>query len=130
MTLCGLLTDPVFVDLPTVPRSIGTPSGGCNNMSAGGCHADITPFVTKLCVGKATCSIVADINVVNGGKDPCPGVAKSVYAELVCSGSSTFPIVSSHGLVGYAPGQVHIVWLLGSKAMGEGGGDSFSVPAP
>ena len=89
--------------------SIGTPQGGCTNMSAGDCHADITLFVTKLCVGKASCSIVADINVVNAGKDPCPGVAKSVYVELACSGSGTFANVSSKGLVGYAPGQVHIV---------------------
>jgi hypothetical protein len=89
--------------------SIGTPKGGCTNMSAGGCHADITPFVAKLCVGKATCTIVADISVVNSGKDPCPGVAKSVYVELTCSGSGAFPKVASKGLVGYAPGQVHIV---------------------
>ena len=78
-------------------------------MSAGSCHADISPFVTKLCVGKTTCTIVADIDVVNGGKDPCPGVAKSVYAELACSGSGTFPKTSGQGLVGYASDQVHIV---------------------
>jgi hypothetical protein len=68
--------------------SIGTPVGGCGNMTQGACHGDpaiIMAAVRAACVGKMTCTLTADIQHMNGGADPCVGVAKSVYVELVCS---------------------------------------------
>ena len=55
---------------------------------AGKCAGDPTlaaAAVTKLCLGQSSCKVPADINILNGKKDPCYGVAKSSYVALRCS---------------------------------------------
>ena len=55
---------------------------------AGKCAGDPTlaaAAVTKLCLGQTSCKVPADINILNGKKDPCYGVAKSSYVALRCS---------------------------------------------
>jgi hypothetical protein len=72
--LCGCTPDGKTVTL-TCPAgtvtavtfaSIGTPGGACGNLTAGSCHGDpakAKAAVEKLCVGKNSCTIVADIQV-------------------------------------------------------------------
>ena len=74
--------------------SIGTPNGTCGSFTAGHCAGDpavAKAAVTKLCVGKAQCEISADINVLNKGKDPCLGIAKSTTVSLTCSAAAPPP---------------------------------------
>ena len=55
---------------------------------AGKCAGDpslASAAVTKLCLGQTSCKVPADINILNGRKDPCYGVAKSSYVALRCS---------------------------------------------
>jgi hypothetical protein len=71
--------------------SLGTPNGTCGSYAVGKCAGDPSvakAAVTKLCVGKSACTVSADINVLNGGKDPCYGVAKSTYVALTCSAAA------------------------------------------
>lgn len=43
------------------------------------------------CIGKQSCTLSADINTFNNGKDPCVGVKKSIAVELICSNTSMPP---------------------------------------
>ncbi len=95
-TVCGCSVDGGTVAL-TCPNgkftavefaSVGTPSGTCGNFTVGKCSGDpptAKAAVAKLCVSRASCKVSADINVLNGGKDPCNGVVKSTYVALTCS---------------------------------------------
>lgn len=68
--------------------SVGNPSGTCGNFTIGKCAGDpvlAKAAVAKLCLGKTSCKVSADINVLNGGHDPCVGVPKSTYISLTCS---------------------------------------------
>jgi hypothetical protein len=41
--------------------------------------------VENLCLGKQNCTVIADIQHMNGGIDPCLGVPKSIAVEVQCS---------------------------------------------
>ena len=70
----GLFTGVAFA-------SFGTPSGTCPNLAKGSCDAaSSVDVVTKLCVGKSSCSIGATNG--NFGGDPCEGTAKSLAVRL------------------------------------------------
>lgn len=60
--------------------AFGQVTGGCGvGFSIAGCHANGTAaIVTKLCVGKTTCSIDASVASAGGGTDPCPGKVKKL----------------------------------------------------
>ena len=74
--------------------SFGTPSGECpaaNGAGAGGaggtftasnsCNsANSSAIVAALCIGKASCSIIASKSTFFG--DPCPHVPKSLYVQM------------------------------------------------
>lgn len=68
--------------------SLGNPStsGGCGHFHAGGCHDDgkAKAAVEAACVGQTACTITADIQHLNGGKDPCVGTPKHVAVEVTC----------------------------------------------
>ena len=84
----GVVTNVTFA-------SVGTPSGSCyEKLVPGACQGDLetaTKYVRRACVGKHSCSVDADINTFNSGKDPCYGVAKSAAAVLECSTASPPP---------------------------------------
>lgn len=64
--------------------SFGNPYGGCRNFEQGHCHHVASKsFVEAACIGHQHCSI--DVNVQSFGEDPCPGTAKSLAVEVVCS---------------------------------------------
>ena len=61
--------------------SFGTPSGACPTFAKGSCDAaSSVATVTKLCVGKSSCSVPAN----NGefGGDPCVNTAKTLAVSL------------------------------------------------
>jgi hypothetical protein len=75
--------------------SIGTPAGQCGNLTIGKCHGDeakARSFVQSSCVGKASCTLPADIGHWNGNKDPCYGTVKSVAVQVQCSGPTPAPL--------------------------------------
>ena len=103
--LCGCTPDGKSVTL-TCPAggtvtavtfaSIGTPAGACGNLTEGSCRGTqgvAKAAVEKLCLGKNSCTVVADIQHMNGGADPCYGVPKSIAVELQCS----TPVPASRG---------------------------------
>lgn len=68
--------------------TIGTPTGACGALVPGKCRGDpakAQAAVAKLCVGQTNCTIVADIQHMNGGQDPCVGIPKSIAVEVQCS---------------------------------------------
>lgn len=96
-TLCGCAPDGTKVVLNCTGSgtitavtfsAIGTPDGNCGNFSDGECTGQssaATAYVAKQCVGKHSCSLSADINTFNSGKDPCYGVSKHVAVAVTCS---------------------------------------------
>ena len=76
--------------------SYGTPTGTCNNYAIGACNA--ASSVQKLkdgCLGKTTCVLGAN-NTTFG--DPCGGVGKKLYVQVVCtSASGTTPKICPKG---------------------------------
>lgn len=77
----GKITGVVFA-------SIGDPAGPCGHFVDGECKGDpakAKATVAAACVGKASCSLLADIGHFNGGQDPCPGALKSLAVEVTCS---------------------------------------------
>eukprot|EP01113_Clastostelium_recurvatum_P040041 TRINITY_DN6184_c0_g2_i1.p1 TRINITY_DN6184_c0_g2~~TRINITY_DN6184_c0_g2_i1.p1 ORF type:complete len:543 (-),score=68.16 TRINITY_DN6184_c0_g2_i1:118-1746(-) len=64
--------------------SYGTPSGHCNRYGyQSSCHLNITQFVSRLCVGKPSCSFNASLSTF--GNDPCFDTFKRAYVQAVCS---------------------------------------------
>ena len=66
--------------------SFGTPTGECKS----GFHVDAAcnakntvAVVEKLCVGKSSCTVGADVDTFNG--DPCPGNKKRLSVQVACS---------------------------------------------
>ena len=57
--------------------SVGTPAGGCGNFSrdaaCDGHAANAVAYVSKQCLGRARCTLEADIATFNHGVDPCAG---------------------------------------------------------
>ena len=80
----GKITGVVFA-------SLGNPStaGGCGHFATGSCHDDgkAKAAVEAACVGETTCTVTADIQHLNGGKDPCAGVPKHIAVEVTCDSS-------------------------------------------
>ena len=67
--------------------AVGNPAGSCGNFTRGSCDGDsttATAYVHSTCVGKANCTLQANIGTFNGGKDPCAGVVKHVEVEVAC----------------------------------------------
>jgi hypothetical protein len=102
-TVCGCGADGTSITLScpsngTVTAvafaSVGTPSGSCGSFRPGECSGDpaaAKETVAKLCLGEPSCNVSADVNVLNKGKDPCYGVAKSTYVALTCSSAAPPP---------------------------------------
>ena len=68
--------------------AVGNPAGACGSFTRGSCDgtpAKAIAYVAKQCMGKANCTLSADINTFNGGADPCPGVGKHVEVQVTCS---------------------------------------------
>ena len=62
--------------------------GAGGALQTGSCAANssvVRAAVSKQCVGKNSCSVIADIEHMNAGTDPCPGTVKSVAVQLECS---------------------------------------------
>lgn len=69
----------------------GTPSGVCGGapFARGACRtANASAVVTALCVGRAHCSIPADIRFWG---DPCAGTAKVLAVNITCTGAPPPP---------------------------------------
>ncbi|KAI3718837.1 hypothetical protein L6452_19722 [Arctium lappa] len=62
--------------------SFGNPKGDCGTFTQGSCHADVLSIVEQVCMGKQKCSV--PVSAGNLG-NPCPGVAKSLAIEALCS---------------------------------------------
>ena len=75
--------------------AVGTPGGKCGQLTIDPkCNGDAVAakaYVTRMCVGKASCTLDADINTFNGGKDPCLGVPKHAEVQVTCSTSAPPP---------------------------------------
>ena len=74
--------------------SIGTPTGSCGHYDPGNCSGDpnlAKAFVSKACLGKRSCDVPADIDYLNGGKDPCTGVPKRTAVQVQCTTSQSAP---------------------------------------
>jgi hypothetical protein len=56
-------------------------------------------YVEKMCVGKSSCELSADINTFAKGKDPCVGFVKHVEVQVVCSTIAPPPPPSAAGCV-------------------------------
>jgi hypothetical protein len=66
--------------------SFGVPKGSCTKGFTvdPSCNSNRSiPVVKAACVGKASCSVEANINVFNG--DPCRGQKKQLAVKIVCS---------------------------------------------
>ena len=69
--------------------SYGTPSGMCNSLKQGSCHAPSSVAVaTAACVGKPSC--VIPMTAATFGADPCPGTAKRLAVQATCTGNGRF----------------------------------------
>ena len=69
----------------------GTPSGECGGapFAAGSCHtANASAVVAALCLGRANCTIPADIRFWG---DPCEGTTKVLAVNLTCTGAPPPP---------------------------------------
>ena len=91
MTCTGMLACPAgkrFAKVVFV--SIGSPTGGCGHYQASAsCHGaagEAAAVVSKLCLGKASCSVPANTAVLNPA-DPniCSGVTKKTAVQLSCA---------------------------------------------
>ena len=103
-TLCGCAPDGASVVLNCTGggtitavtfASVGTPGGTCGNFSAGTCAGDANKsrvYVSSQCVGKSSCTLAADINTFNSGKDPCYNVAKHAEISVACSMPQPTPL--------------------------------------
>ena len=70
--------------------SFGTPdtTAGCGKFAPGSCSGDpakAKAAIEAACVGKDSCTVTCDIQHLNGGRDPCPGVPKALAVEVTCS---------------------------------------------
>jgi hypothetical protein len=66
--------------------SFGTPSGTCPHLAKSSCDANTTlPILLAACVGKATCSVLADDAVFG---DPCLGTIKQLAAQIKCNSTA------------------------------------------
>ncbi|ESW26654.1 hypothetical protein PHAVU_003G137000 [Phaseolus vulgaris] len=64
--------------------SYGLPQGTCGNYREGSCHAHRSyDAPEKNCIGKQSCSVTVAPEVFGG--DPCPGTAKKLSLEALCS---------------------------------------------
>ncbi|XP_027919416.1 beta-galactosidase-like isoform X1 [Vigna unguiculata] len=64
--------------------SYGLPQGSCGNYREGRCHAHRSyDAPEKNCIGKQSCSVTVAAEVFGG--DPCPGTAKKLSLEALCS---------------------------------------------
>lgn len=64
--------------------SYGVPQGTCGNYREGSCHAHKSYDVPQQnCIGQQSCSVIVAPQFFGG--DPCPGVAKKLSLEAVCS---------------------------------------------
>ncbi|XP_014509817.1 beta-galactosidase isoform X2 [Vigna radiata var. radiata] len=64
--------------------SYGLPLGTCGNYREGSCHAHRSyDAPEKNCIGKQSCSVTVAAEVFGG--DPCPGTAKKLSLEALCS---------------------------------------------
>ena len=109
--VCGCHDDGGSIDLacpdPTATistvdfASIGTPTGDCGNFTAGTCSGDpakAKAAVAATCIGKHACSIACDIGHLNGGADPCYGVAKRVRVSVTCSKTPAVDALKNEGM--------------------------------
>ena len=95
--LCGCAPDGTTVNLNCTGNgtitavtfaAIGTPDGNCGNFSHGKCTGQpsaATAYVAKQCLNKQSCTLKADINTFNSGKDPCYGIRKHIAVAVACS---------------------------------------------
>ncbi|KAH6829037.1 beta-galactosidase 8 [Perilla frutescens var. hirtella] len=65
--------------------SFGNPQGNCGALYPGTCHADVSSFVHRACVGNEGCSIPVSTATL-GVADPCPNALKSLAIEALCRG--------------------------------------------
>ena len=134
--LCGCTPDGKSVTL-TCPAggtvtavtfaSIGTPAGACGNLTEGSCRGAkgvAKAAVEKLCLGKNSCTVVADIQHMNGGADPCYGVAKSIAVEVQCStpvppsrGDGKTLTINASAAGGFADSASHDAFCAGTKCV-------------
>nr|KYP36940.1 Beta-galactosidase [Cajanus cajan] len=64
--------------------SYGLPLGACGNFREGNCHAHKSyDAPQKNCIGKQSCLVTVAPEVFGG--DPCPGIAKKLSLEALCS---------------------------------------------
>ncbi|TKY54489.1 Beta-galactosidase protein [Spatholobus suberectus] len=64
--------------------SYGLPQGTCGNYREGSCHAHKSyDAPQKNCIGKQSCLVTVAPGVFGG--DPCPGIAKKLSLEALCS---------------------------------------------
>jgi hypothetical protein len=83
----GTFTAVTFAD-------VGLPNGTCGDMSYGPCKGDpakAAAYVSATCIGKTSCSLIADIGHFNGGVDPCPMVPKSIAVQMECTTVAPLP---------------------------------------
>ena len=76
----------------------GTPSGDCQHgFKAGKCGVDLAGNLTKLCVGKASCTVSCSgpACTIDGKQletgDPCYQTKKKLSAQVSCGGSKPDP---------------------------------------
>jgi len=63
--------------------SFGNPQGQCQSFQQGSCNAqDSLAIVKNLCLNRSYCSVPVSIDVFG---DPCPGVTKSLFAQITCA---------------------------------------------
>ena len=64
--------------------SYGTPTGTCGGFKTSTCHAAVSiDKIKAACVGKTSCTLDANNSIFG---DPCGGVGKHLYVEVVCTG--------------------------------------------
>ncbi|CAI0407269.1 unnamed protein product [Linum tenue] len=63
----------------------GNPGGNCGSFVPGDCHADMSSFVRKACVGKKGCSIPVMTESEELDDGLCSGLVKRFAVEAVCS---------------------------------------------
>ncbi|XP_047957097.1 beta-galactosidase 8-like isoform X1 [Salvia hispanica] len=63
--------------------SLGNPQGSCGAHRPGTCHADVSTYLKKECVGKERCSIPISTETLG---DPCRNLTKTLAVEALCLG--------------------------------------------
>ena len=74
--------------------SFGTPGGDCSTgfIEDSACSGNATRAVVEAaCVGKASCALAVDKNVLNKGVDPCYGIVKALAVLVHCAGAPPPP---------------------------------------